>query len=1384
MPGEMMDPSGEGLKAEEEKGKVLAKIDDSDKTLAEKDKSDKTIALKDANNNTVVKKEAPAIDKKIIIADTSESVSQHARDVAESRMTESQASLKGFGGFMKKIWKYNLAREYYRQQEIYKVKDEIKASGVEGNIYAGEAGQINTDTTAHDATMDAIVDRFSSEYEDTTVHREAGEINQGLVSPEGKKLVIDLIKKYAADPTLDRARFVEGKKTMLGELMKIVPDVLQKTDMYADNMWKVIEQVRANIDAGRSLDSLDLDFQIYVGKAKEGVRTEAQMNGVDRVTEKIMQSKVGRFVNEATVASAVAIASSLTVSGVQKLANSQLAHYLTFGATAVVGALVGGAKESVVFANERRQHARESAQGKDVSGAPEKPRRAEMEDFMYKVESAQKLTTDLETINSYETGGAVVITPEQFVAARGVLMDIEARMKLSDTQKIDLIGYSDIRNVEQERLNLDIARATAKVKMRQLLADPASRVSLAAGADFDTFMSSGINTRIGSLTGEAGGIEEKNRLFDKAKTKHVAKAILKGFITGVIVGVAAEEIGALFDNAKEGFLEHFVKEWMGKKIEPGEHLTAIEALRQWITGEHAANVDLAAAAPLSHLQHLGEGNTFKLPEGSNIVQNPDHSFTYMDAKGIKIPGLMMDAHGHFTTDSLKVLQANGANVEAFTTPIVTPGTEHVQADVKDFVKGNNNMHDIHRHMWYDNDTVGKYDKNELGLHWGGDHGLDGHGNYVMSAKSMLPEGSFHAGSSADPIQLMRDGHLKLLLSVSEGTQHRVFEFAVDNHGNINIPGDSEAGSLLYHAGANGHAIFNGKFAEIAQSMGTDKNGVENFRILATHIGENSVHKIDVDLPTNNVVNDVKTFISMPIHPEAPLVGDQNDFMMPPVIPIVPRTPLEPSQKKQPEPQPHPEPVVVPPIPEPKPLPAPEPGPKPLPAPEPGPKPLPAPEPGPKPLPAPEPGPKPLPAPEPMKAIEYDDRYKLRNVDMEDEQAKLLEEAKVDPNNFDEALSGDMLKHWKDQETINKGVDYQQMLQEALHNSDQFADGTEEMEDYLAARMLAAWGRLDTRNRIEQQKAINEGRAEDTTGGINELGRVHYESDPKQVEWAKTHAKVMAAIARLMNRMDATERVNLDIFKYIEDNQEAIKAEAREPKYDPAEAKKEDNTAENEEETEEEASETETPEKKGVFRSWLDRYNERRRANAEARKRDADEQTRITNLNNAQAREAQRKIDEDAAKTAEQARIRAQEAADRAREEETTEPTIETPEFEWSDGQEAGLDAGTLTPEELKAYMDNEKTKSPEELKNKYGITAAARSETNPTAKLALLRDLPIRRLFGLPKEFTYDQFRTAYKQTLQLVNPAANADSASNNELFLAVQEYKDLVTPIMQPVA
>jgi hypothetical protein len=266
-------------------------------------------------------------------------------------------------------------------------------------------------------------------------------------------------------------------------------------------------------------------------------------------------------------------------------------------------------------------------------------------------------------------------------------------------------------------------------------------------------------------------------------------------------------------------------------------------------------------------------------------------------------------------------------------------------------------------------------------------------------------------------------------------------------------------------------------------------------------------------------------------------------------------------------------------------------------------------------------------------------------------------------------------------------------------------------------------------------------------------------------------------------MDPTSRVNLDIFKYVEENQDAIKAEANAPKKDPAEAQKEEAKPETVEEAEEETEEeTAAPEKKGVFRSWLDRYREGRRANSEARKRDADEQIRITELNNKQAAEAKRKAEEDAAKTAEEAAIRAREESERKAQEEKVEPETTAPEFEWTGEQEARLDAGTLSAEELKAYIDNEKTKSAEDLKSKYGITSAAQNETNPTAKLALLRDLPIRKLFGLPKNFTYEEFKTRYRQTLQLVNPAANGDSASNNELFLAVQDYKDLVTPIMQP--
>src|SRR5665647_1565817 len=96
--------------------------------------------------------------KKHRIIITSVDIEQQARDIAEEKMLSSKADLKGFRGFFSKMWKHNLAHEYYRQKEIAAARREIKQSG---NLYAGEKGE----KADHENAMNAIVERFKYEYD-------------------------------------------------------------------------------------------------------------------------------------------------------------------------------------------------------------------------------------------------------------------------------------------------------------------------------------------------------------------------------------------------------------------------------------------------------------------------------------------------------------------------------------------------------------------------------------------------------------------------------------------------------------------------------------------------------------------------------------------------------------------------------------------------------------------------------------------------------------------------------------------------------------------------------------------------------------------------------------------------------------------------------------------------------------------------------------------------------------------------------------------------------------------------------------------------------------------------------------------------------------------
>ncbi len=811
---------------------------------------------------------------KVVLVNTDEIREDNVRDAAERKLTASKEDMRGFKGFFGKMWKHGMAREYYRQKEISRTR---AAMNEHGSIYAGEGDQA-IEQRAHEDAMRAIVDRFASEYKET-VHAGESRTTLDKKGTEGERKIHEdistLIKEYAAG-TLTDANFKEARTRLLQEVSES-QEGARKNSSYADNLLEVARQVKLAVDHGTKLEDLDLELDIKLGTAKSAIRTEANYNAADRVIEAIKKTPVGRLVNEGTLATGVAVAYSVGVWAGRSALSSNVAKILTFGGSAAVAIGLTGFAENKRIKEDRRQHAREMAQGRSYEEG-KSPRREEMDKYIYQMEGAGALTSGLRTLmyDESELGNPTVrtLSAEDRASLVSKLADIEARLSLNETQSIDLVSYSAPTAIERERLDLDLMRAKTRADLEKVF----TKTPDASGKSLAELIEIARTTRINDLTKGEEGIEARNKRFNAMKGRRVAKAAAIGAISGLAVGAVVQETGAFFDSYQVGAVERLVR---GDAVfnEGGRHLgaTPAESLRALI--EHRLPVD---HGPL-HQVILRDDGRVRLPEGMTITHS-DHGYQLSENGRVLADGLSLTSDGGLDQESIAQLEHRGLIVSASTEQI----THTVNANVapRDYLTQHPNLGQQHvsRDLWFDNDTPAPtFDRNELRLWWGGDHnqGLDANGQYTFSMEHMVRGGSFHSGLNADAQRLMVEGKLRILLSVSQDTQATPIEIPIGPDGSIHIDPDSETGRLLFRTDANGHAQFLGRFAEVAEVTGAGQDGTEHVRILATYEGQGVE---TVPSTTTTTVPRTTTIINAP-----------HDYRIdpPPVIPPWGRTPLEP-----------------------------------------------------------------------------------------------------------------------------------------------------------------------------------------------------------------------------------------------------------------------------------------------------------------------------------------------------------------------------------------------------------------------------------------------------------------------------------------------------------
>ena len=788
---------------------------------------------------------------KVTVVDESSNVDSEAMDIADSKMTASKEEMQGFKGFLQRIWKHNLARPHYRRKEFEKARAEI----LERKKLYGNAEE----QKAHEK---ALMDQFSSEY-DELIHTEVGEKREKLgvtetemqIKSEIKKLISDYIEEKVTDET-----FPAEQARIFSQIKDAKKDVVDKGVLYSSNLLEIAKQVKQSLAHGEALDNLDLDFDVVVGKAKSGVRTEAQFNALDKIIDKIEQRKfAGSFVNETTVSTAVSVAYCTAIAVSKRFASSKLLAWGTFGATALLGAGIAAAREKKHLEDEKRQHSREKAQGKENEAGSE--RREKMERYRYETKNATSLSDDLEysLYNFNEKGEREPKTLDQqsFQAVIGKLAEIESRSLISDRQKLDLISFSKKSRVIEERARMDFLRIVAKKDLANLLANSNGNLTVPKGKNFSEFLQLVSETKAAEIK---EGIEKQNKLFNEMRNNEVWKAGFKGLATGVLIGGAAQEIGAFFQEGQEGFFEvsnAYAAE--AQQAAPAvQSYTFLEYVRRCISG------DLPRMDASKIHEILIGNNHVKLPEGANLVQNSNGTFNLLRGTEVVGENIKFNPDGSLSDEAKKILMEKGIGIESDT----------VTSNPKDIVNDHEDLSTkIKRVLWYDNDTPKPvFDKNELKLHWGGESGtgVDSHGNYVFNIKHMAPDGSYHGKFSVDAQEAMKSGKLKMLLSLSRDTQNQVFEVPIDAKGNAVIDPNSEIGKLFFQ-NEGGHAKFMGRFAEVAEIMGK-KDGTDMVRLLSTLEGKG------VEGST-----DLVTILDLP--------ADYN-VEPPPFVPIIGRRPLE------------------------------------------------------------------------------------------------------------------------------------------------------------------------------------------------------------------------------------------------------------------------------------------------------------------------------------------------------------------------------------------------------------------------------------------------------------------------------------------------------------
>ena len=635
-------------------------------------------------------------------------------------------------GAVARLWKGKIFRDYYEFKYQRELKEQYSKD------FAHTLGANSGDGSASSAeTEQALIWRMTqdSDFFTDTVGEEREQLSPDSEAYKAMRRAVETFVKNG------------NEEAFIEETRRINNDLMGNEGMpVLDNYLTSAIYIKGQVDHGRALNDVMRGFKMYQGVSAEGVNSGHHERAIDKLVAKFERKKADSklsWIPPEVVAGAAGLAGWATGA----IMRNRVAQAASFGGSAIAAGILAGVRENEQVKIDRADLARRIAEGGKID-----------ENNKYEVGLAETLP-EMRTAESYMEAMDQAITSGDADQMRQVLADLVVAREVGRNEGIDLIDYysggGDAEAVRNELTSRQFALEQAYIRANE---DPNLELGryksqLMDGLSVATRAYGGVVQNVNGALLSQGDVPEdvrerineiyevqanRDRVADKLRHRRVAKEVATTTARTLAFSTIAQEGLAFIRDDVHG------------------------AVEDMLAGQHGDAPNAARTALGNLLNTPSGGAVGEVVAGGN---QPEKQFYRSD---------------EVSREQLNEWRAKGFRVDERIEHM--PYEHQVTVSAEDAVKGNPTFH---RAGWLDYGTE-RPDYNEL---------LSRHGegsSYIFNPRG----GSYGYGMSMsreDIIQAAREGHIKLMVSPTRGTQSNPFSIGnaiVGDSGSINFTPDS------------------------------------------------------------------------------------------------------------------------------------------------------------------------------------------------------------------------------------------------------------------------------------------------------------------------------------------------------------------------------------------------------------------------------------------------------------------------------------------------------------------------------------------------------------------------------------------------------------------